>query len=163
MVVQEENFAGRHGEVAGVSRLEVVDHVGVLQRGMHLIGGDAFQETDVTGITLPITKHNFLITSAAEVAPAVREAFYIARSGRPGPVLLDFCKNAQIEKIEFEYPEEMTLPGYHPPERAPIPGSGRHRARGGSTRGLPGGRRATGREPAGPCWWSRWATEHRER
>ena len=62
----------------------------------HLIGGDAFQETDVTGITLPVTKHNFLITSADEVAEVVREAFYIARSGRPGPVLIDFCRKCAI-------------------------------------------------------------------
>ncbi len=85
----------------------------------HLIGGDAFQETDVTGITLPITKHNFLITSVEEVAQVVREAFYIARSGRPGPVLIDFCKNAQVDKTEFVYPEELELPGYHPPKNAP--------------------------------------------
>ncbi len=85
----------------------------------HLIGGDAFQETDVTGITLPVTKHNFLITSADQVAQVVREAFYIARSGRPGPVLIDICKNAQIEQVEFEYPEDLALPGYQPPERAP--------------------------------------------
>lgn len=84
-----------------------------------LIGGDAFQEIDVTGITLPITKHNYLITRADEVAQAVREAFYIARSGRPGPVLIDICKNAQVEKAEFEYPEKVSLPGYLPPERAP--------------------------------------------
>ncbi len=84
----------------------------------HLIGGDAFQETDVTGITLPITKHNFLVTSAEEVAAAVREAFYIARSGRPGPVLIDFCKNAQIEKAEFDDPTNIEMPGYHPPLRA---------------------------------------------
>ncbi|RME07613.1 MAG: biosynthetic-type acetolactate synthase large subunit [Anaerolineae bacterium] len=86
---------------------------------VHLIGGDAFQETDVTGITLPITKHNYLITSADQVARVVREAFHIARSGRPGPVLIDFCKNAQIEETEFEYPEEIELPGYRPPTRAP--------------------------------------------
>ncbi len=86
----------------------------------HLIGGDAFQETDVTGITLPITKHNFLITRADEVAEVVRQAFYIARSGRPGPVLIDFCKNAQIEEAEFEYPEEISLPGYRPPTHAPV-------------------------------------------
>jgi len=86
----------------------------------HLIGGDAFQETDVTGITLPITKHNFLITEAKEIPQVVREAFHIARSGRPGPVLIDICKNAQLEEIEFEYPEgEISLPGYHPPDRAP--------------------------------------------
>ena len=85
----------------------------------HLIGGDAFQETDVTGITLPITKHNYLITRADEIAEVVREAFYIARSGRPGPVLIDICKNAQIEKAEFEYPEHISLPGYRPPAHAP--------------------------------------------
>ena len=86
----------------------------------HLIGGDAFQETDVTGITLPVTKHNFLVTSAEEVAEVVREAFYIARSGRPGPVLIDICKNAQIEEVEFSYPEEVSLPGYQPPTHAPL-------------------------------------------
>jgi acetolactate synthase-1/2/3 large subunit len=86
----------------------------------HLIGGDAFQETDVTGITLPVTKHNFLVTRADEMATTVREAFYIARSGRPGPVLIDICKNAQIEETEFEYPEDLALPGYQPPTHAPM-------------------------------------------
>ena len=85
----------------------------------HLVGGDAFQEVDMTGITLPITKHNFLVTRADEIAQVVREAFYIARSGRPGPVLIDFCKNAQVEMTEFEYPDEIALPGYKPPMRAP--------------------------------------------
>ncbi|MBS1248514.1 MAG: Acetolactate synthase large subunit [Chloroflexi bacterium] len=85
----------------------------------HLIGGDAFQEVDVTGVTLPITKHNYLVTSASEVAQVVREAFHIARSGRPGPVLIDFCKNAQFEETEFEYPDEISLPGYQPPQHAP--------------------------------------------
>ena len=84
----------------------------------HLIGGDAFQETDVTGITLPVTKHNFLVTRADEIATVVREAFYIARSGRPGPVLIDFCKDAQIEKAEFNDPTDIELPGYHPPLHA---------------------------------------------
>lgn len=84
-----------------------------------LIGGDAFQEVDVTGITLPITKHNYLVTRADEIAEVVREAFYIARSGRPGPVLIDICKNAQIEQTEFIYPEEVKLPGYQPPSHAP--------------------------------------------
>ena len=88
---------------------------------VNLIGGDAFQEVDVTGITLPITKHNFLISDVSEVADAVREAFYIAASGRPGPVLIDFCKNAQIEKMAFTYPEEpVNLIGYHPPKHAPM-------------------------------------------
>jgi acetolactate synthase-1/2/3 large subunit len=85
-----------------------------------LIGGDAFQETDVTGITLPITKHNYLVTRADEIADVVRQAFYIARSGRPGPVLIDICKNAQIEEAEFEYPPEPSLPGYKPPRHAPV-------------------------------------------
>ena len=89
---------------------------------VHLIGGDAFQETDVTGITLPITKHNFLVTSADQVAQVVREAFYIARSGRPGPVLIDFCKNAQVEKTEFVYPENLSFAGYSPPKHAPKSG-----------------------------------------
>jgi acetolactate synthase-1/2/3 large subunit len=87
----------------------------------HLIGGDAFQETDMTGITLPITKHNYLVTHAGEIAQVVREAFYIARSGRPGPVLIDICKNAQVEKVEFVYPESVSLPGYRPPVSAPRP------------------------------------------
>jgi acetolactate synthase-1/2/3 large subunit len=86
---------------------------------INLVGGDAFQEVDVTGITLPVTKHNYLVASAEEVAQVVREAFYIARSGRPGPVLIDFCKNAQVEEAEFEYPEDLALPGYKPPDRAP--------------------------------------------
>jgi acetolactate synthase-1/2/3 large subunit len=89
------------------------------QVAAHLIGGDAFQEVDVTGITLPITKHNYLVTRPDEIAEVVREAFYIARSGRPGPVLIDICKNAQIEKAEFDYPEEVHLVGYQPPSHAP--------------------------------------------
>jgi acetolactate synthase-1/2/3 large subunit len=84
----------------------------------HLIGGDAFQEVDMTGITLPVTKHNYLVTRADEVAQVVREAFYIARSGRPGPVLIDFCKNAQVEQADFEYPQKISLPGYKPPRHA---------------------------------------------
>ncbi len=87
-----------------------------------LLGGDAFQETDVTGITLPITKHNYLVTSADEIAEVITEAFYIARSGRPGPVLIDICKSAQIEWAEFAYPGEVKLPGYKPPTHAPKAG-----------------------------------------
>jgi len=89
------------------------------QVAAHLIGGDAFQEVDVTGITLPITKHNYLVTRADEVAEVVREAFYIARSGRPGPVLIDICKNAQVEQTEFVYPPEVKLVGYRPVSHAP--------------------------------------------
>ena len=90
------------------------------QVGIGVIGTDAFQEVDITGITLPITKHNYMVTRADEIAEVVREAFYIARSGRPGPVLVDICKNAQIESTEFIYPEEIDLPGYQPPLHAPI-------------------------------------------
>jgi len=89
------------------------------QVAAHLIGGDAFQEVDMTGITLPITKHNYLVTRPDEIAEVVKEAFYIARSGRPGPVLIDICKNAQIEKTEFIYPEAVHLVGYQPPSHAP--------------------------------------------
>jgi acetolactate synthase-1/2/3 large subunit len=76
-----------------------------------LIGSDAFQETDITGITLPITKHNALVTDAADVARAIREAFHIARSGRPGPVLVDICKDAQQARTELVWPESVSLPG----------------------------------------------------
>jgi acetolactate synthase-1/2/3 large subunit len=73
------------------------------QVGSKLIGSDAFQETDITGITLPITKHNYLVTTAAEVAPALREAFAVARSGRPGPVLVDITKDAQQASCEVDW------------------------------------------------------------
>jgi acetolactate synthase-1/2/3 large subunit len=73
------------------------------QVGSKLIGSDAFQETDITGVTLPITKHNYLITRAEDVASTVREAFYVARSGRPGPVLIDITKDAQQSRAEFDW------------------------------------------------------------
>lgn len=80
------------------------------QVASHLIGTDAFQETDVTGITLPITKHNRLVTRAQDIAPALREAFAIARHGRPGPVLVDICKDAQQLKTEFVWPDVVAYP-----------------------------------------------------
>jgi len=73
------------------------------QVGSKLIGSDAFQETDITGVTLPITKHNYLVTRAEDVAPAVREAFHVAKSGRPGPVLIDITKDAQQSSCEFDW------------------------------------------------------------
>jgi acetolactate synthase I/II/III large subunit len=92
------------------------------QVGSKLIGYDAFQETDITGVTLPITKHNYLVTSADEIARTVREAFYIAKSGRPGPVLIDITKDAQQSSCELDWDAaEPQLPGYRPdlsPERA---------------------------------------------
>lgn len=68
-----------------------------------LLGTDAFQEVDVTGVTLPVTKHNYLVTRADQIAPTLREAFALARSGRPGPVLVDITKDAQIEKTELDW------------------------------------------------------------
>ncbi len=95
----------------------VVAITGQVTRGA--IGTDAFQETDVTGVTIPVTKHNYLVASIDELAYVIREAFYIARSGRPGPVLIDVPKDVQNESIEFVYPEgEIRLPGYRVPERA---------------------------------------------
>ena len=80
-----------------------------------LIGYDAFQETDVTGITLPITKHNYLITDAKDIAPTIREAFFLALSGRPGPVLIDITKDAQQAEIDWEYDDTPAhLSGYRP-------------------------------------------------
>src|SRR5262245_20184204 len=73
------------------------------QVGSKLIGSDAFQETDITGITLPITKHNYLVTRAEDVAATVREAFAVARSGRPGPVLVDITKDAQTSSCEVDW------------------------------------------------------------
>ncbi len=89
------------------------------QVARQFIGYDAFQETDITGITLPITKHNYLVTDVHELAGVLREAFYIARSGRPGPVLVDIAKDAQQAAIEWEYEETpIRLPGYRP-DRSP--------------------------------------------
>ena len=79
------------------------------------IGKDSFQETDVTGITLPITKHNYLVMRASEIPSAIKEAFYIANTGRPGPVLIDIPKDVLLnDTAEFFYPDEVDLPGYKP-------------------------------------------------
>ena len=78
------------------------------------IGSDAFQETDTTGITLPITKHNYLVMNAADIPRAIKEAFHIASTGRPGPVLVDIPKDVLMEEAEFVYPDEVDLPGYKP-------------------------------------------------
>ncbi len=79
-----------------------------------LLGTDAFQETDITGITVPITKHNYLVRDASELPRVIREAFHIARTGRPGPVLIDITKDAQLARIVPDWDEPMDLPGYHP-------------------------------------------------
>jgi acetolactate synthase-1/2/3 large subunit len=79
------------------------------------IGTDAFQEVDITGITLPITKHNYLVTDVEELPTVLREAFYIARTGRPGPVLVDIAKDVQASEVEYEYPDQVYLPGFPRP------------------------------------------------
>jgi len=79
-----------------------------------VIGKDAFQETDITGITLPITKHNYLVLDTATLPRVVREAFYLARTGRPGPVLIDVPKDVFQEEVEYHYPKEFDLPSYKP-------------------------------------------------
>ncbi len=89
------------------------------QVGSKAIGTDAFQETDVTGVTLPVTKHNYLVTRPDDIARAIREAFYIAKSGRPGPVLVDITKDAQQLTAEFDWEGAAPkLPGYRPDLRA---------------------------------------------
>src|SRR5207247_11119656 len=88
------------------------------QVGSKLIGSDAFQETDITGVTLPITKHNYPVTRAEDVAPTIREAFHVASSGRPGPVLIDITKDAQQSTAEFDWDAaEVKLRGYRPDHR----------------------------------------------
>jgi acetolactate synthase-1/2/3 large subunit len=84
------------------------------QVGSHLIGTDAFQEADIVGITLPITKHSFLVRDPAEVAGAIAAAVLIATTGRPGPVLVDITKDAQVKSAEFIWPPKIDLPGYKP-------------------------------------------------
>jgi acetolactate synthase-1/2/3 large subunit len=84
------------------------------QQATSLIGTDAFQEADICGITLPVTKHNFLVTDPEDIPRVLAEAFYIASSGRPGPVLVDIPKNVQQATMSFSWPPEMKLPGYRP-------------------------------------------------
>jgi acetolactate synthase-1/2/3 large subunit len=82
-----------------------------------LIGTDGFQEADIAGITLPVTKHNFLVTEAGDIARTVAEAFHVAATGRPGPVLVDIAKDALQAKTQFRWPVPFDLPGYHPVTR----------------------------------------------
>jgi acetolactate synthase I/II/III large subunit len=83
-----------------------------------LIGRDGFQEADITGITIPIVKHNQLVLDVEDIAPAIAEAFHIATTGRPGPVLVDIPRDVQQQLAEFDYPEEINLPGYQPVTKA---------------------------------------------
>jgi acetolactate synthase-1/2/3 large subunit len=84
------------------------------QVGRPAIGSDAFQETDITGITLPITKHNYLVMSASDIPCVIKEAFHIAGTGRPGPVLVDIPKDVFTEVAEYKVPATVNLPGYKP-------------------------------------------------
>ncbi|HEX5332359.1 MAG TPA: acetolactate synthase large subunit [Cellulomonas sp.] len=84
------------------------------QVGASMIGTDAFQEADIVGITLPVTKHNFLVTNADDIPRVIAEAFHIAASGRPGPVLVDIAKSAMQADTTFSWPQTLDLPGYHP-------------------------------------------------
>ena len=84
------------------------------QVGKHLLGSDAFQETDIIGISTPVTKWNYQITEASEIPEIMAKAFYIAKSGRPGPVLIDITKNAQFDKIEFNYKKCTSIRSYNP-------------------------------------------------
>ncbi len=87
----------------------------------YAIGTDAFQETDITGVALPITKHTYLVTRPEDIAPAIREAFYVASTGRPGPVIVDITKDAQQQSCTFEWSDApIELPGYRP-DYSPLP------------------------------------------
>ncbi len=79
-----------------------------------VVGNDAFQEADITGITMPVTKHNFLVKDPARIVETVREAFHIARTGRPGPVLIDLPKDVLLAETTYAWPENVKLPGYKP-------------------------------------------------
>ena len=84
------------------------------QVGASLIGTDAFQEADVVGASMPLAKHSFLVTDPREIPARLTEAFHIAKTGRPGPVLVDITRSAQVEEFEYIWPAPMDLPGYQP-------------------------------------------------
>ena len=108
----------------------------------HLLGTDAFQETDICGVTLPVTKHNYLVTRAEDIGPVLREAFEVARAGRPGPVLVDITKDAQLGQCAFDpHGPRRMRPG------APHPTTLRRCVRRG---GGPYRRRRTTVDPRGP-------------
>ncbi|PWJ40067.1 biosynthetic-type acetolactate synthase large subunit [Sediminitomix flava] len=83
----------------------------------HLLGTDAFQETDILGISMPVTKWNYQVTKAADIPGAIAKAFYLAKSGRPGPVVIDITKNAQFEEVDFEYKKCTGVRSYRPAKK----------------------------------------------
>jgi acetolactate synthase-1/2/3 large subunit len=97
---------------AYMDSVPIIAITGQVPRAM--IGNDAFQEANITGITLPITKHNYLVQKGSDIPRIVKEAFHIASTGRPGPVLIDIPKDTQTEMVEFEYLKEVSLRGYKP-------------------------------------------------
>lgn len=85
------------------------------QVGTDLLGNDSFQEADIFGVTIPVTKYNYLVKKVEDLPRIIKEAFYIARTGRPGPVLIDIPKNIQVAKMEYDgYPEDVNIPSYNP-------------------------------------------------
>lgn len=88
------------------------------QVGTDAIGTDAFQEADIVGATYPVVKHSYLVTSAQDIPRVLTEAYYIANSGRPGPVLVDLTKTAQVGEMHYSWPQRMILPGYNPTTKA---------------------------------------------
>ena len=84
------------------------------QVGTLLIGNDAFQEADIIGITRPCTKHNYLVKDVKDLGRVMKEAFYVARNGRPGPVLVDLPKDVLVDSTEFKYPDKVFIRGYKP-------------------------------------------------
>ncbi|MFD0704424.1 acetolactate synthase large subunit [Alloscardovia venturai] len=88
------------------------------QVGAHQIGTDAFQETDTMGITYPIAKHSYLVTSAQDIPRVLTEAYHVATTGRPGPVVIDLTRSAQTEDMYYTWPQRMILPGYNPTTQA---------------------------------------------
>jgi acetolactate synthase-1/2/3 large subunit len=104
---------------ASMDSIPVVVFTGQVPTG--LIGNDAFQEADIVGITRPCTKHNYLVMTVDDLARTVKEAFTIAATGRPGPVLVDLPKDVTQSKAEFQYPDSMELPTYKPTVKAHVP------------------------------------------
>ncbi|NOY09104.1 MAG: biosynthetic-type acetolactate synthase large subunit [Spirochaetes bacterium] len=97
---------------ANFDSVPIVCLTGQVPKGM--IGNDAFQEADTVGISRPVTKHNYLVTERKDIGRIMKEAFYLATTGRPGPVLIDFPKDIQIKKIDDKYPEKIQIRGYKP-------------------------------------------------
>lgn len=87
------------------------------QVGSASIGTDAFQEADIVGATMPMAKHSFLVTRAQDIPQRIAEAYHLASTGRPGPVLVDVTKDAQVGEVDFRWPVELDLPGYSIPTR----------------------------------------------